>query len=206
MRKSKKQAAGQGTQEFFPRSKAGVEKHGGFMFNKAPVNKNEARQEAKTKVLNDQEVERRARTSKGSGGKASGFLSKLYQDDDELDNLRVLGAVDEDDEDVREARNSMNQAVANKRMAKAASKSSAPAAKSAWSTKIGRLHLRKGALGMFAVCEVAPDHLIVNHTRNTKGYISLKDTAMSGKADQFFRAGHFVIASIISEIGTSQSG
>lgn len=156
-------------------------------------------------MLNDQEaVARRTKGGKGPGSKASGFLSKLYQDDDELDNLRVLGAVDDDDEEVREARNSMKQPVMNKRMAKAASKSSSAVARAAWtSTKIGRLQLRKGALGMFAICEVAPDHLIVNHTRNTKGYISLKDTTMSGKAEHFFRAGHFVIASIISEIGTS---
>ena len=53
MKKTKQKAAAQGTQEFFPRSKPGAERHGGFIFNKAPVNKNEARQEAKTKVLND---------------------------------------------------------------------------------------------------------------------------------------------------------
>lgn len=46
----------------------------------------------------------------------------------------------------------------------------------------------------------------MNHTRNTKGFISLKDTPMSGKGDQFFRVGHFVIAAVVSEVGTSQSG
>ena len=41
--------------------------------------------------------------------------------------------VDDDDEEVREARNSMTQATLNKRMAKAASKSSAAVVKTAWS-------------------------------------------------------------------------
>ena len=33
------------------------------------------------------------------------FMSKLYQDDDEFDELRVLGGIDEDDQEVNEARN-----------------------------------------------------------------------------------------------------
>jgi len=33
------------------------------------------------------------------------FMSKLYQDDDEFDELRVLGGIDEDDAEVNEARN-----------------------------------------------------------------------------------------------------
>lgn len=177
------------------------------MFNKAPINKNEARSEAKSKVVHDQEaVERRGKASKGRGAASSGFLSKLYQDDEELDNLRVLGAVDDDDEDVREARNSMPELVANKRSAKAMTKSAAVAKALGAAPKVGRLSLKKGALGMFAICEVAPEHLIVNHTRNTKGFISLKGTAMAGKAEKYFRVGHFVIASVISEVGSSQSG
>jgi hypothetical protein len=37
-------------------------------------------------------------------------MSKLYQDDDEYDELRVLGGIDEDDEEVTEARNT-NQEI-----------------------------------------------------------------------------------------------
>ena len=37
--------------------------------------------------------------------------------------------------------------------------------------KVGKLHLSKGVIGLFAVCEIGSNYLIVNHTRNTKGYI-----------------------------------
>ena len=50
-------------------------------------------------------------------------------------------------------------------------------------SRIGKLALRKGALAMFAVCEVGDDHLIVNHTRNTKGYVSLAGSKL--KSSQF---------------------
>lgn len=53
-------------------------------------------------------------------------------------------------------------------------------------SRIGRLSLQKGALALFAVCEVAEEYLIVNHTRNTKGYVPLKG---SGFQAQDFRVG-----------------
>jgi len=150
------------------------------------------------------------RRGKQGRSAAGGFLSKLYQDDDELDNLRVVGAVDDDDEEVLEARNSVQEAALNKRKLKASDKTASAAAKIApkdpTKVRVGRLQLKKGALGMFAVCEVAADHLIVNHTRNTKGFISLKDTTLAGKADKFFRVGHFVMASVVAELGSTESG
>ena len=36
--------------------------------------------------------------------KNKSFLTKLYQDDDELDELKVLGGIDENDEEVNKAR------------------------------------------------------------------------------------------------------
>ena len=36
--------------------------------------------------------------------KSKSFLTKLYQDDDEFDALKVLGGSDDDDEEVVEAR------------------------------------------------------------------------------------------------------
>ena len=113
MRTSAQKAAKQGTQEFFPRSRGQEKKQGGFIFNKAPINKNEAREEAKSKVVHDQEAVARRRPGRTAAG--SGFLSKLYQDDEELDNLRVLGAIDDEDEDVQEARNTMQEQALNKR-------------------------------------------------------------------------------------------
>jgi len=32
-------------------------------------------------------------------------MSKLFQDDDEFDELKVMGGIDEDDQEVNEARN-----------------------------------------------------------------------------------------------------
>lgn len=163
-------------------------------------------------MVHDREAagHRAARGTSGRNAASSGFLSKLYQDDDELDNLRVLGAVDDDDEEVQEARNALaEQPESNKRKTKATTKQGIVGVKVAGNaTKIGRLQsfLKKGALGMFAVCEIAPDHLIVNHTRNTKGFISLKGTKMSGHAHKYFRIGQYVVASVVTEIGTSSSG
>jgi len=52
-------------------------------------------------------------------------LSKLYQDDDEYDELKVLGLVDEEDEEVQEARDasaSLQHAGMAKHKAKALEK------------------------------------------------------------------------------------
>ena len=46
---------------------------------------------------------------------------------------------------------------------------------------------------MFAVCEIGKDYLIVNHTRNCKGYVPLDGTKF--KAEQFN-----------AEIGGAQTG
>ena len=97
-------------------------------------------------------------------------MKKLYEDDDEYDELKVMGMVDEDDEEVLEAR----AGSMAKRKTKAIEKKFAgDSAK----TKIGKLALRKGTTALFAICEVGKDYLIVNHTRNTKGYIAMKDTS-----------------------------
>ena len=96
----------QGTHEFFPRSKPS---EGGFIFNKAPINKNDAYQETRAKVISereeDEEVKKNIRNNPRAAQKNSSFMSKLYQDDDEYDELKVLGGIDEDDDEVNEARN-----------------------------------------------------------------------------------------------------
>jgi len=169
--KAKKQA----THDFFPRSKSSVptkEKKTDFIFNKAPINKMEAYHETKSKVIADQEDHDE---DKKHGRKQTTFLSKLYQDDDEFDELKVHGLIDEDDEEVNEARNSSAQAQMAKRKSKAQEKmvSKTKSSLGKETSKIAKLALRKDSLGMFAICEIGKDYLVVNHTRNSKGYVSL---------------------------------
>ena len=47
---------------------------------------------------------------------------------------------------------------------------------------VGRLSLKKGSISLFAICEIADNHLIVNHSRNTKGYVPLKGTVYENNA------------------------
>ena len=105
--KSPAKAKQQATHEFFPRSR-GADQKGGLIFNKAPINKQQAYQETKTKVLHDREeqakTQRSAQLNPKAAAASGSFLSKLYQDDDEYDELRVLGLVDEEDHEVQEAR------------------------------------------------------------------------------------------------------
>lgn len=51
---------------------------------------------------------------------------------------------------------------------------------------------------MFAVCEIGKDYLIVNHTRNTKGYVNLVG---SGFKAESFKIGQLIIAMVSAEIG-----
>lgn len=44
------------------------------------------------------------------------------------------------------------------------------------SQKVNRLKFSPGSLGLFAIAEVHPTYLIVNFTRNTKGFVDLKDS------------------------------
>lgn len=43
------------------------------------------------------------------------------------------------------------------------------------SAKVNRLKFTPGTIGMFAIAEIHTTYLIVNFTRNTKGFISLSD-------------------------------
>jgi hypothetical protein len=70
-------------------------------------------------------------------------------------------------------------------------------------SKIGKLALRKDSLGMFAVCEIGKDYLIVNHTRNTKGYVPLQG---SGFNSCDFHLGQLIVAMVSAEIGGAQTG
>lgn len=120
-----------GTQEFFPRAKSTTD----MVFNKAPLNKQVAVAAAKVKAVAKEAYDDKvARTSGGAGFGAKGhdatkggsFLKKLYEDDDELDDLRVMGGLDEDDAEVKQAVNEKSEADASmlKRKAKALSKMS----------------------------------------------------------------------------------
>lgn len=200
--KQKKQA----THEFFPRTKpqSSDSKKETFEFNKAPINRNEAYKETRTKVIADREEKDQDRLH---SRKSTSFLSKLYQDDDEYDALKVHGLIDDEDDEVNEARN--ETANIAKRKTKAIEKSKAKTTKQAprliadQASKIGKLDLRKDTLAMFAVCEVSKDYLIVNHTRNTKGYVPLKGTEYKSEN---FKKGQLIVASINSEIGGANTG
>lgn len=92
VRKVKKEA----TQEFFNKknsrsSSAGPQgKATNFTFNKAPINKAEAKNEF---------IEQKEKKSV----KRSAFTAKLYKDDDDLDEMKVLGG-DNFDSDIEEAK------------------------------------------------------------------------------------------------------
>ena len=104
---SKRPSAKETTQEFFPRAKVVKDKNA-MIFSKAPINKNEAFKETKAKVISDAEVslvrERAAKTNPNAAKGGKSFLSKLYRDDDEYNELKVHGGLDEDDAEVLEAR------------------------------------------------------------------------------------------------------
>ena len=128
-------------------------------------------------------------------GKGS-FMQKLYQDDDEYDQLKVMGMIDEEDQEVNDARGSMvkrKTKIIEKKFTSHNDK--VDTAK----TRIGRLALRKGTTALFAVCEIGKDYLIVNHTRNTKGYIQVKEPKQ-------FHIGQLVLATVDSEIGGAETG
>ena len=69
----------QATHDFFPRSKSGNKEKksesAGFIFNKAPINRNEAYHETKAKVIHEQDDREE---DKRHGRVAKTFLSKLY--------------------------------------------------------------------------------------------------------------------------------
>jgi len=173
------------------------------------MNKTEAYAESRAKIMADADQNERTMANPKGAKKNKSFLTKLYQDDDEFDELKVLGGIDEEDEEVNEARQEGAEAL-NKRKEKATLKSGKANTKLGSHSsikndrvKIGKLALRKGSFGMFAVCEIGKDYLIVNHTRNCKGYVHLNGTKF--KAEQF-KLGQLVVAMVNAEIGGAQTG
>lgn len=63
--------------------------------------------------------------------------------------------------------------------------------------RVPPLKFNKGSLGMFSICEINEKYLIVNHTRNMKGYVPLGNISSTQ-----FSIGQLVIASVVSA-GTS---
>ena len=130
-------------------------------------------------------------------------MSKLYQDDDEFDELKVHGLIDDEDQEVMDARNNTTQAGMAKRKSKQLEKGDTKkSAVKSERSRIGKLALRKDSIGMFAVCEIGKDYLIVNHTRNSKGYVPLGTLFKP----EDFKIGQLLIATIIAEIGGAQTG
>jgi len=174
------------TQEFFnkKRSTSAATPNKGpaaqFTFNKAPMNKDTAKKE----FMDDQK--KREKPEK----KRSAFTAKLYKDDDELENLKILGG-DQFDSDLDEKQG----AKVKPRDAKAAAKTKQDfrGTSTAVSTiKIGRLNLTKGSVAMFAVSEFHQgQYAVVSHTRNVKGYLSLK-----ARPDVQLEVGQMIIAAV----------
>ena len=187
------------THEFFPRTKPSASS--GLQFNKAPINKMEAFKETRSKVVADRDgmIE-----NKKHGRKSTTFMSKLYQDDDEFDELKVHGVIDEDDQEVNTARNEQAELMA-KRKAKQLEKMGTKTAtlKVDKSSKIGKLSLKKDSLALFAICEVNKTYLIVNHTRNTKGYVPLSAADIK---EHNFKKGQLITAMVTSEVKGATTG
>ena len=87
------------SQDFFPRG--ATPKTKGFIFNQAPINKREAKEET-----------RQGLTEKKN--KRSAFMAKLY-DDDQDDDMKVFQMGDSDvDENQEESQNKRKQKIADK--------------------------------------------------------------------------------------------
>ena len=87
-KKSVKKVHTEGTQEFFSKSQSAVKE--GFTFNKAPVNKGLAKEHVKNLMS---EGKGQATVA---GKKRGAFVSKLYQDENEVDEMKILAGEDFD--------------------------------------------------------------------------------------------------------------
>lgn len=96
--KSLKRQRKEGTQEFFSKNKTS-----GFAFNKAPINKNEATKQIKEDTIKPK--------------KRSAFMANLYQDESDIDEMKVLGG-DNFEEPTGKAR-STKEARKNKEVTRA---------------------------------------------------------------------------------------
>jgi hypothetical protein len=156
--------------------------------------------------------------------KRGAFVANLYKDDNELDEMKVLGGDgfdselekgSDDDEELDEKAIKRREAkLARKNEVKVAAKASVIATSGAGdasgglgssSTKISKLTLTKGSVAMWAVSEIHDGkYAIVNHTRNLKGFLPLdNDQASSLKVGQFILASVTATGTGTHEIETS---
>ena len=172
------------------------------MFNAAPLNKNVAKEEIKDDIATKD-------NNKQGKNKRSAFMAKLYEDEDAFDDeMKVFdmnAALSDDDQE--ESKTQKVAAQPKKRDDKAHSKKPAVIT----SLKVNRLvspfyqvdlfqKFSVGSLGLFAISEVHSNYLIVNFTRNTKGYVSL-DAKDEHKPS--FTVGQFIVAAVTG-MGTTQ--
>lgn len=191
IQKQKKQA----TQEFFDKTKEGTKS--GFQFNAAPINKDAAVKHLKEKFQEGKDEKSKQTRRRGA------FVDSLYKDDNEIDEMKVLGgdAFDSDLEKNSDAEDLDEKAVkrreakaARKNEDKIAAKTSAIATTqgndgglAVGGTKITKLTMTKGSVAMWAVSEIHDGkYAILNHTRNLKGFLPLdNDQACSLQVGQF---------------------
>lgn len=137
-----------------------------------------------------------------NGGKRSGFMAKLYDDEAMEDEMRVFDMENGADQikEIEDA--SDDDGKINKRDKKVISKKGGAKGKSreVAANKISKLNFSLTSLGLFAICEISKGYAIVNYTRNTKGYISLKGHE---ELAEKLKVGSLIVASVLSS-GTSK--
>ena len=189
------------TQEFFDKTKAGTKS--GYQFNAAPINKDIAVKAMKEKIQEGKDTNSQHIRKRGA------FVANLYKDDNELDEMKVLGGdafdsdleknSDDDSELDEHAKKKREQKAARKTEGKLAAKASGIGAAAAGdnsggmatsSVKINKLTMTKGSVALFAVSEIHEGkYAIVNHTRNLKGFLPLdNEQACSLKVGQLILA------------------
>ena len=114
MKKSFTKTKNEATHEFF---KQGASKKSGFTFNAAPVNKDAAKKELK--MAQD---EGRAVAGAPSKKQRSTFMAKLYKDEDDLNELKMMAGDDNFDSDIESKDDEQEGAPTKRRDAKLQSK------------------------------------------------------------------------------------
>ena len=136
-----------------------------------------------------------------NGVKRQGFMAKLYDEEAFDDEMRVFGMEDAADEEQRVIQEgaSDQETTTKKRVSKDQSKKSNKS-KEVAASKISKLNFNVSSLGLFAICEITKSYLIVNYTRNTKGFIKVQPG--QEELAEKLRVGDFVVAQVLSK-GTS---
>jgi hypothetical protein len=114
-KKSIKKVHTEGTQEFFGKNQSSTKE--GFTFNKAPINKGLAKEHVKNLMQDGKDL------ASVAGKKRGAFISKLYADENEVDEMKIIAGEDFDSDLEPKEVNSDGEEK-NKRDSKASRKAS----------------------------------------------------------------------------------